>query len=431
MRRLAFALTVLVVAAWAPATQAKTFTVNAKGDQADAVGDGKCDSDAITAGKQCTLRAAIQEANDQTDTDVIEFDIPGDGAHKIKMLGAGLPAILQPVLIRGYSQPGSRRNTAVKGTNAVINVWIDGAAEPDGCNQDGLTINASNVTVEGLAITNFQNCIGLGDGISINGALHNMNIVRGNFIGVKPDGVTARPNGGYGVLVGSGTGLNVVGGSDVADRNLISANYDGVEVSGDQAFVLGNLIGTDRTGKADAGNFGAGVRLNGDGNVVDANTIAFNGYNGVTVQPGVLNSIQANSIFYNDGLGIDLGNDGRTPNDYGSPYDSDSGANNLQNFPELAQPRIDSAGVTRVNLSLLSSASKIYTVRIFSGPPGTSQGKRLVGSLPIATDATGVGGSSNFQLDARVGAGDVLTATATDPSGNTSEFSDPRQVRTR
>lgn len=53
-----------------------TFTVNSASDAADAALNGVCDSDAGTAGEQCTLRAAIQEANANADSDTIVFNIP-------------------------------------------------------------------------------------------------------------------------------------------------------------------------------------------------------------------------------------------------------------------------------------------------------------------------------------------------------------------
>ena len=81
-----------------------------------------------------------------------------------------------------------------------------------------------------------------------------------------------------------------------------------------------------------------------------ANHIHNNVHNGVTVVtnaafpgPGTFESIRSNSIYMNGVLGIDLGNDGRTPND---PCDDDYGANQLQNFPVLAGASHNADGVT-------------------------------------------------------------------------------------
>ena len=59
-----------------PAYAAITSTVNSTDDAGDVVTNGTCDSDASTAGEQCTLRAAIQEANATEDADPINFNIP-------------------------------------------------------------------------------------------------------------------------------------------------------------------------------------------------------------------------------------------------------------------------------------------------------------------------------------------------------------------
>ena len=55
----------VMLAATKPAHAETTFTVNNTGDSADTnLSDGLCDSSSTLAGIQCTLRAAIQEAND-------------------------------------------------------------------------------------------------------------------------------------------------------------------------------------------------------------------------------------------------------------------------------------------------------------------------------------------------------------------------------
>jgi hypothetical protein len=77
-----------------------------------------------------------------------------------------------------------------------------------------------------------------------------------------------------------------------------------------------------------------------------ANTIAFNGGAGVPVAGDAIstgNSILRNSIFSNALLGIDLGFDGKTPNDAG---DGDLGENNLQNKPILTSAVTSSGSTT-------------------------------------------------------------------------------------
>ena len=88
------ALLAAVVVGTKPAGASTTFTVTDNGDAADSnITDTRCDTDPAS-GKQCTLRAAIEEANDTNGADTIDFDIgtSGTGAKTISP-GSELPAI--------------------------------------------------------------------------------------------------------------------------------------------------------------------------------------------------------------------------------------------------------------------------------------------------------------------------------------------------
>src|SRR5262245_12231699 len=103
-----------------PATAAATFVVNKTGDAADLkVGNGKCDTSS-TAGAQCTLRAAIQEANALAGTDTINFKITT--TSKVIKPASQLPQVTQPVTINGYSQTGASANTKAVGNDAVLKI---------------------------------------------------------------------------------------------------------------------------------------------------------------------------------------------------------------------------------------------------------------------------------------------------------------------
>jgi hypothetical protein len=95
-------------------------------------------------------------------------------------------------------------------------------------------------------------------------------VVAGNRIGTDQDGTTAKPNG-TGVLVQQAATNNTIGGTVRAARNIISGNNAvGVELDpgADNNTILGNFIGTNATGTGALGNGGAGVEIQGGGDVV-------------------------------------------------------------------------------------------------------------------------------------------------------------------
>ncbi|MEW6157926.1 MAG: right-handed parallel beta-helix repeat-containing protein, partial [Verrucomicrobiota bacterium] len=436
-----------------------------------------------------SLRQAILDANSSiTDgADRIHFAIPGAGPHIIAPFTA-LPAIVDAVVIDGYTQSGASANTLATGNNAVLQIQLDGNSAPN--NVPGLLLAGGSSTVRGLAITRFKS--GSGHGIEI---LTANNLIEGNFIGLGPDGVTDLGNGGDGIRL-SNSGNNRIGGTAPAARNVISGNSgDGIEANGAAStanLILGNYIGTDVSGTLDRGNSADGILLNnapeniiggadpGSGNLISGNTdgietsgtansnqitgnvigaassgqplgnssrgisigssanivgsilagagnvIAFNANDGVAVTSGTGNAIRGNAIFENGGtsasnLGIDLGNSGVQAND---ANDLDSGANNLQNFPVLVTATAN-PGNTQIEGTLTSRPDTVYQVDFYSSitidPSGHGEGQTWLGFAQISTDSSGTA-VINANVPA-VPRGRFITATATDPTGNTSEFS--------
>jgi hypothetical protein len=413
------------------ARAATTFTVNQSFlDSSDAnFGDGRCDVDLSVSGNQCTLRAAIEQANETPGTDAVHFDIPGGSAVKTIRPSSELPTVTEAVTIDGYTQPGAKKNTLTKGTNAVLLIEIDGSSAG---NAGGLRVDASNVVVRGLVINGFEF-----GGILAGGA---NNRIEGNFIGTDPSGTLVRSNGGAGVTL---DGLNaIVGGATPASRNLISGNLNqGVRLFDSGARVQGNLIGTQKDGATAldggffTGNLG-GLLVPGSNNVIggngpgEANTIAFNsGLAGVLVQAsGTGNRILGNSIFSNGRLGLDL--DGGTQNFAGvtknDPKDPDTGANNLQNKPTISSATTASGKIT-VKGNLNSTPEKTFTIQFFSNRSGENEGRTFIGQRSVSTNANGKA-PFTFSFPKEVLVGRTVTATATGPGGNTSEFSVPRTV---
>ncbi len=121
------------------------------------------------------------------------------------------------------------------------------------------------------------------------------------------------------------------------------------------------------------------------------------------------------------GEAIDLGGDGITYN-ASSPR---QGPNNLQNFPIV----VTAADGTLEGWLGGSLPDTTFDVQLFASadysPAGAGQANDYLGSLEITTDSTG---QAVFSVPFTPPAGlPFVTATATDPDGNTSEVSAQRQ----
>src|SRR4030095_2886837 len=259
-----------------------------------------------------SLRQAITDANNMGGG-TINFNIPGGGVHTISPLTV-LPTITQTVTIDGYTQSGSSVNTnpPTMGLNTVLTIELSGVNS--GANFSGLIINASNCIVRGLVINRFVH-----DGIDINGNAASGNVIEGNFIGTNPAGTAALPNGSGGlgaVILGSGTPSNcTVGGTTPDARNLISGNIGyGVNLgTGTGNTVQGNLVGTDITGTVALGNTGVGIESDGSndlvcGTTVDARNVVSANNRGVHFGAGSNHTLQGNFIGTNITGTIALGN---------------------------------------------------------------------------------------------------------------------------
>ncbi|HKG59419.1 MAG TPA: Calx-beta domain-containing protein [Pyrinomonadaceae bacterium] len=298
----------------------------------------------------------------------------------------------------------------------------------------GTTPGAGNI-ISG----NFTEGIGIGSFQTTN------TTVQGNRIGTSANGMSKIPNGGDGIHIDLGNS-NVIGGSAPGAGNLISGNGkvssglgrgNGISVGSSNNIIQGNFIGTDATGTGPLGNMDDGIfggrntTVGGTG-AGEGNVIAFNGLRGISNGGNLAtaNSYRGNSIHSNGtsgspftpGLGIELSPAGPNPND---PGDSDTGANNLQNFPIISSV-MATGGSTNVKGSLNSSASSSFNLDFYRNsvcdPSGHGEGEHLIGSTLVTTDASG---NANFDVTFAVSAAasELLTATATDLSGNTSEFS--------
>lgn len=297
-------------------------------------------------------------------------------------------------------------------------------------NSIGLTITGPDNTVGGTTPAAANVISGNSSGIGISGG-GSGNFVEGNFIGTDISGAAPLPNNVAGVIVFSAPG-NVIGGAASGARNVISGNdFVGIGISGSASTgnqIINNFIGTQIDSASPLGNgshgiyFGNQAGSEASDTLTEGNTIAFNGGDGIFSQVGTGNQILSNSIFLNSGLGIDLDNDGITAND---ADDSDGGANGLQNFPVLSSAS-SAGGNTTILGSLNSTPNTAFNIEFFHSadcdPSGNGEGEQVLGSTLVTTDGTG-SASINVSFPATVADGRFVTAVATDPSNNTSEFS--------
>lgn len=439
-----------------------------------------------------SLRQAIDDANSNPGLDTIVFDIPGAGYHVINVeyayeiydpliidgytqegahpntLDIGNDAVLN-IVLNGSSGFGPGMNiygggTTVRGlvmgwftyaiyissgsTNVIDGnfIGVDMTGTNSFPNQSaGIYVDQSSGNVIGGTTPQSRNIVSgnEGNGVEISsfGFGGGGNTVQGNYIGTDALGGFAIPNGGSGIGLSSDSNA-IIG-------NVISGNgYHAVDLSGlgsaiNNTVFQGNFIGTDATGTSPIPNSGNGLNIFGAQSMIGGtdpgagNIIAFNDGSGVVIGSGefdtqsIGNTILGNSIFLNYGLGIDLGNvytpDGVTPND---DCDLDDGPNGLQNFPILSSAAVI-AGEIVVSGSLNSVADTDYTLEFFANRffnyNGHGDGEIFLGRTNVTTDAEcNVDFSVTFTNSIHIGY--WISATATDPDGNTSEFSPCRRL---
>jgi hypothetical protein len=126
-------------------------------------------------------------------------------------------------------------------------------------------------------------------------------------------------------------------------------------------------------------------------------------------------------IYSNDGLGIDINEDGVTPNDLG---DGDTGPNNLMNYPVLTDAKV-TQGKLKIKGTIDTQNPETVTIEFFANPvpyPGGDPSGYGEGAIYLGSDRPNPQGKINVILPT-VAPGTLITATATDANGNTSEFS--------
>ena len=343
-------------------------------------------------------------------------------------------------------------------------IGIDAAGvNPLGNELGGVVIAASNNVVGG-SDPRAHNVISgniLGAGVRIRGTwgagsiAPEANRIEGNYIGTDATGTVAVAN-----LIGVSVvdaDRNVIGGHVPGAGNLISGNLGvGIEVVGvgytfillppslvDSQRVVGNLVGVAADGLSPLGNGSHGILIDRSGNVVvggtevgAANTIAFNGGDGIYARRASNCVARANSILDNAELGIDIYGDGVTANRSANTTAFFYG----QNFPELTSA-YTGGGSTTVAGTLTTPAFPAngerndriidFYATPFADESGHGEGPIYLGSVAVRPwNLTGIH-TFVATLPAEVPPGYLITATASTVmegehgGAQTSEFSLP------
>jgi hypothetical protein len=275
-------------------------------------------------------------------------------------------------------------------------------------------------------------------------------LVQGNLVGTDKSGTAVF--GGTALL---GVGVQSETPGAVIRDNVVGGVDSGLQVGDSNDTMPGmtvvhNWVGTDVTGTIDLGTryygifvLGRDIQVGGIG-AGEGNVVAFNEGAGVLVLYSTINvfanPIRGNSIYGNgtahganflSTLGIDLGNQGGfgqgglTPNDLD---DADIGPNLNQNFPLLSSA-VSAGGNTTIDGVLNSTANTQFAIDFYSNdacvgrPQDFLQGRTYLGTTNVTTNSGGDATIHAVLTGVVLAAGEKVTATATDPDGNTSEFS--------
>ena len=242
---------------------ASEITVNSVIDSIDInPGDGNCND----GRNNCTLRAAIEEANSLIGDNIINFNIPTNEGNTIFLLSP-LPEINDKtgkLIINGYSQNNSiKNNISHTSFNNKIIIEINGDLVFSGKEQDLIIISSDNNEIKGL---NINHCSG--SCIYIKNSKNN--IISGNYIGSNILG-TESFDGKDSLIKIIDSDNNIIGTNgdnknDVSERNLFATSTYGIasiyNINSNNTIISGNSFNLDYSGVASIGKAGNIVIIN-------------------------------------------------------------------------------------------------------------------------------------------------------------------------
>jgi hypothetical protein len=344
--------------------------------------------------------------------------VGGTAGHEGNLISGNLRGIL-------ISGPSASKNIVVGnliGTDELLNGDVKQKVR-FGNAQEGIRVdNAADNTIGGTSAGARNVISGNNVGVLVIGAAATRNLIAGNSIGTETTGTLDLGNSLEGVRIDGAPG-NTIGGVNGVAGNLIVYNHWGVTFSGPGASA--NLMSGNRVfhNEVDGVLFTAGAVSNLVGDKSDptrGNLIGYNTVDGVRVDGAstVGDSILTNQILQNGNLPIELVG----PSEASDPGDSDVGPNNLQDAPTLTAVATSAQGEV-ISGSLHSDPFRTYTIQFFVDAPSDPVNDGVyLGMTTVTTD-----GAANAQFSAPVPGsipqGEAVKATATSPTGDTSEFS--------
>ena len=371
-----------------------TFVVDVASDESDSdLDDGICQ----TAAADCTLRAALEQANIRAGRETIAFDIrnPDDSCPDLVTIQPSSELVVDDahgdgVTIDGYTQCNASANTEDIVGNAQIKIEIYGN---DVENMYGLTVHSSNNIIRGLAIYDFNPYQ-----LYISGG-SSYNRLQGNIIGTNADMSFSKLwDGSKGLHFHWGASYNVIGcgvydqqtylpcqtqAAFNAARNLVAGNSnDGVTIQGDVVGMrfVGNYVGLKQDGStrllngSDGIDFGHGAQENWVGGTLPGERNIISGNNGDGVEFAHGSTTSSNHVVGNY---IGLTADGTQPLiNYGNGVTLEDTVDSINIYQNV----ISGNGANGIRIYMLITNSQIHdnligvaSDGITSMPNGTSQ----------------------------------------------------------
>lgn len=402
------------------------------GDDADA-DDGQCDIDLDVAGGQCSLRAAIDEANRRPGGDTVTFALD----DPVLAPNAPLPVLVGPAVVDGSGVPGLTLDARSSGPlrlwgtsvvvqdlhvvgspgagvvlggggghrleRVVVGLRPDGTADP---NQVGVSVEAPGSTLRGVTASGNAE---LGVYVAADATL-----LDGVVAGLDPGATAARGNGLGGLVIrgnanvvdrgvftaNPGVQVSVQGDANRVTNAVVGLSGDGVSVVAGQVRTVGGIVVGAGTGNEVRSNVVHGqslgiVAAGGRSHVIDANRVTGSDVAGIAVTTAAVVTVRANVVGDGDGglAGILVAaTASQVPSADPQPTEDNLVQNNVV-FDSPAGIMVDGAARTVVVDNWLgnNTGPGLTIIDRAASPAGTVVRNNAIGLLPSGTPAPNAG----------------------------------------